>query len=207
MDEMTTRLLVCKDWCSNIKSSCNTLSLSLNNLLPITNQISTFTALKKLEIKIVFVAADEKLPSYWQYSFTDGNCVISFRPKICNTNDVFTAKLETLLPSQGTYSLMTRLNIKENQAKMDANLVAVKKAMKSDVDWTIDQASLEAVYPHVAADLKNSFGHIFAGVIEKVAANLAKRCADEMVLEAVLLLLNTMPHKMDTGYGHSKTVI
>ncbi|EGC35006.1 hypothetical protein DICPUDRAFT_152710 [Dictyostelium purpureum] len=32
--------------------------------------------------KIVFlVAADEK-----------------FRPKICNTNDVFTAKLETLLP-------------------------------------------------------------------------------------------------------------
>ncbi|EGC40533.1 hypothetical protein DICPUDRAFT_73870 [Dictyostelium purpureum] len=42
--------LVCKDWCSIIKSSCNTLSLSLNNLLPVTNQISTFTALKKLEI-------------------------------------------------------------------------------------------------------------------------------------------------------------
>ncbi|EGC40599.1 hypothetical protein DICPUDRAFT_24979 [Dictyostelium purpureum] len=135
--------------------------------------------------KIVFVAADEKLPSYWQYSFADGNCVVSFRPKICNTNDVFTAKLETLLPSQGTYSLMTRLNIKENQAKMDANLAAVKKAMKSDADWTIDQSSLEAVYPHVADDLKNSFGHIFAGVVEKVAANLAKRCADEMVLEAV----------------------
>ncbi|EGC29749.1 hypothetical protein DICPUDRAFT_42444, partial [Dictyostelium purpureum] len=103
----------------------------------------------------------------------------------CNTNDVFTAKLETLLPSQGTYSLMTLLNIKENHAKMDANLVAVKKAMKSDADWTIDQASLETVYPHVSADLKNSFGHIFAGVVEKVTANLAKLCADEMVLEAV----------------------
>ncbi|EGC29455.1 hypothetical protein DICPUDRAFT_42864, partial [Dictyostelium purpureum] len=98
--------------------------------------------------------------------------------------DIFTVKLETLLPSQGTYSLMTRLNIKENQAKMDANLVAVKKAMKSDADWTIDQESLETVYPHVSVDLKISFGHIFAGVVEKVAANLAKRCADEMVLEA-----------------------
>ncbi|EGC35005.1 hypothetical protein DICPUDRAFT_152709 [Dictyostelium purpureum] len=57
--------------------------------------------------------------------------------------------------------------------------------MKSDADWPIDQASLETVYPHVFADLKNSFGHIFAGVVEKVTANLAKLCADEMVLEAV----------------------
>ncbi|KAM9955170.1 hypothetical protein ACTFIR_011812 [Dictyostelium discoideum] len=115
----------------------------------------------------------------------NGDCRILFRPKICNTNDVNTFKLETIIPSQGVYTLMTRLNIKTNEQKMKDNLSAVKKALKSSSDWSIDESSLETVYPKVADDLKNSFGHIFAGIVEKVAANLAKRCADEMILEAV----------------------
>ncbi|KAN0036037.1 hypothetical protein ACTA71_005352 [Dictyostelium dimigraforme] len=135
--------------------------------------------------KFVFVCADEKLPSYWKYQFENGDCQILFRPKICNTNDVNTFKLETIIPTQGVYTLMTRLNIKTNEQKMKDNLAAVKKALKSTADWSIDETSLETVYPKVADDLKNSFGHIFAGIVEKVAANLAKRCADEMILEAV----------------------
>ncbi|KAN0036053.1 hypothetical protein ACTA71_005353 [Dictyostelium dimigraforme] len=135
--------------------------------------------------KFVFVCADEKLPSYWKYQFENGDCQILFRPKICNTNDVNTFKLETIIPTQGVYTLMTRLNIKTNEQKMKDNLAAVKKALKSTADWSIDETSLETIYPKVADDLKNSFGHIFAGIVEKVAANLAKRCADEMILEAV----------------------
>ncbi|KAN0027018.1 hypothetical protein ACTFIU_009697 [Dictyostelium citrinum] len=135
--------------------------------------------------KFVFICADEKLPSYWKYQFENGDCQILFRPKICNTNDVNTFKLETIIPTQGVYSLMTRLNIKTNEQKMKDNLAAVKKALKSSADWSIDESSLESVYPKVADDLKNSFGHIFAGIVEKVAANLTKRCADEMILEAV----------------------
>ncbi|KAN0028714.1 hypothetical protein ACTFIV_010566 [Dictyostelium citrinum] len=135
--------------------------------------------------KFVFICADEKLPSYWKYQFENGDCQILFRPKICNTNDVNTFKLETIIPTQGVYSLMTRLNIKTNEQKMKDNLSAVKKALKSSSDWSIDESSLESVYPKVADDLKNSFGHIFTGVVEKVAANLSKRCADEMILEAV----------------------
>ncbi|KAN0009304.1 hypothetical protein ACTFIU_006583 [Dictyostelium citrinum] len=135
--------------------------------------------------KFVFICADEKLPSYWKYQFENGDCQILFRPKICNTNDVNTFKLETIIPTQGVYTLMTRLNIKTNEQKMKDNLAAVKKALKSSADWSIDESSLESVYPKVADDLKNSFGHIFAGVVEKVAANLSKRCADEMILEAV----------------------
>ncbi|KAM9971016.1 hypothetical protein ACTFIW_010990 [Dictyostelium discoideum] len=135
--------------------------------------------------KFVFICADEKLESYWKYQFVNGDCQILFRPKICNTNDVNTFKLETIIPTQGVYTLMTRLNIKTNEQKMKDNLSAVKKALKSSSDWSIDESSLETVYPKVADDLKNSFGHIFAGIVEKVAANLAKRCADEMILEAV----------------------
>ncbi|KAN0050657.1 hypothetical protein ACTA71_003802 [Dictyostelium dimigraforme] len=135
--------------------------------------------------KFVFICADEKLPSYWKYQFENGDCQILFRPKICNTSDVNTFKLETIIPTQGVYTLMTRLNIKTNEQKMKDNLSAVKKALKSSVDWSIDETSLETVYPKVADDLKNSFGHIFAGVVEKVAANLSKRCTDEMILEAV----------------------
>ncbi|KAM9959179.1 hypothetical protein ACTFIR_000237 [Dictyostelium discoideum] len=135
--------------------------------------------------KFVFVCADEKLSSYWKYQFENGDCQILFRPKICNTNDVNTFKLETIIPTQGVYSLMTRLNIKTNEQKMKDNLSSVKKALKSSSDWSIDESSLESVYPKVAEDLKNSFGHIFAGIVEKVAANLSKRCADEMILEAV----------------------
>ncbi|KAN0036143.1 hypothetical protein ACTA71_005445 [Dictyostelium dimigraforme] len=135
--------------------------------------------------KFIFICADEKLPSYWKYQFENGDCQILFRPKICNTNDVNTFKLETIIPTQGVYTLMTRLNIKTNEQKMKDNLVAVKKALKSTADWSIDETSLETVYPKVSDDLKNSFGHIFAGIVEKVAANLTKRCADEMILEAV----------------------
>ncbi|KAN0009465.1 hypothetical protein ACTFIU_006760 [Dictyostelium citrinum] len=135
--------------------------------------------------KFVFICADEKLPSYWKYQFENGDCQILFRPKICNTNDVNTFKLETIIPTQGVYTLSTRLNIKTNEQKMKDNLEAVKKALKSSADWSIDETSLQEVYPKVADDLKNSFGHIFAGIVEKVAANLAKRCSDEMILEAV----------------------
>ncbi|KAM9997710.1 hypothetical protein ACTFIY_007359 [Dictyostelium cf. discoideum] len=135
--------------------------------------------------KFVFICADEKLSSYWKYQFENGDCQILFRPKICNTNDVNTFKLETIIPTQGVYSLMTRLNIKTNEQKMKDNLSSVNKALKSSSDWSIDESSLESVYPKVAEDLKNSFGHIFAGIVEKVAANLSKRCADEMILEAV----------------------
>ncbi|KAN0030940.1 hypothetical protein ACTA71_009590 [Dictyostelium dimigraforme] len=123
--------------------------------------------------KFIFICADEKLPSYWKYQFENGDCQVLFRPKICNTNDINIFKLETIIPTEGVYTLMTH------------NLAAVKKALKSSVDWSIDETSLETVYPKVADDLKNSFGHIFAGIVEKVAANLTKRCADEMILEAV----------------------
>ncbi|KAM9959337.1 hypothetical protein ACTFIR_000412 [Dictyostelium discoideum] len=135
--------------------------------------------------KFVFICADEKLPSYWKFQFENGDCQILFRPKICNTNDVNTFKLETIIPTQGVYTLSTRLNIKTNEQKMKDNLAAVKKALKSSADWSIDETSLQEVYPKVADDLKNSFGHIFAGIVEKVAANLTKRCSDEMILEAV----------------------
>ncbi|EAL66570.1 hypothetical protein DDB_G0281617 [Dictyostelium discoideum AX4] len=135
--------------------------------------------------KFVFICADEKLSSYWKFQFENGDCQILFRPKICNTNDVNTFKLETIIPTQGVYTLSTRLNIKTNEQKMKDNLAAVKKALKSSADWSIDETSLQEVYPKVADDLKNSFGHIFAGIVEKVAANLTKRCSDEMILEAV----------------------
>ncbi|KAN0028892.1 hypothetical protein ACTFIV_010760 [Dictyostelium citrinum] len=79
-------------------------------------------------------------------------------------------------------ALTSRKSLKDNEKALKTNLAAIEKSLGEAFAIEFD---FEDIIAKVADDLKNSFGHIFAGIVEKVAANLTKRCSDEMILEAV----------------------
>ncbi|KAF2071545.1 hypothetical protein CYY_007144 [Polysphondylium violaceum] len=120
----------------------------------------------------------------WVYRFTNGTLVLLFR-SICNTSDIKYFKLENVIPLPAVYTLPARLNLKKNQDKFTQSFEKIKAA--TGVEWSLDDASLESVFPHVGT-YQNQVGDIFAEVIGYVAQNIEKRLSDEMVKEAFLEL-------------------
>ncbi|EFA78601.1 hypothetical protein PPL_08056 [Heterostelium album PN500] len=130
---------------------------------------------------IIRVNEDKKNTNYWKYMFEAGSLVVIFRAPPCNVSDLTYFDLASIIPSPGALSLKARLNLKNNQEAIQESLEQIKVATK--VDWSYDEESLETCYTTIDSN-KDSIGEIFKEIINYVATNITKRCADEMVLEA-----------------------
>ncbi|KAM9984295.1 hypothetical protein ACTFIZ_004006 [Dictyostelium cf. discoideum] len=134
--------------------------------------------------KIVLIPNDDKkFNAYWKYEFVNGELRVYFKPNICNVSDLSYFKLETIIPSPGVYSLPARINLKEKQEKFTESLEKVKAVTK--MEWTLDESSLETLYPSLDKSYQERIGDIFSEILDYACENIVKRCGDEMVCEAV----------------------
>ncbi|EFA81023.1 hypothetical protein PPL_05858 [Heterostelium album PN500] len=134
---------------------------------------------------VVAVNQDKKNSTYWKYEFSGGALQLLFRASIANINDAGYAKLYTITPTEGTYTLGTRLNLIKNQEKIQAAFEKLSAVTKRD--FCFDDASMEQVYPAFdTVSQKESFGDTFAQILEYAVSNIEKRCKDDITLEAFL---------------------
>ncbi|KAF2078019.1 hypothetical protein CYY_000657 [Polysphondylium violaceum] len=134
---------------------------------------------------IVALNEDKKNSSYWTYKFNNGTLELLFK-SICNTSDICYFKLENIIPTPGVYSLPARMNLKAAEEKFNEAFEKIKVA--TGADWSLDEASLEALYPSIDKSYQESIGDIFSEIVEYAAQNITKRLGDEMVKEAFLEL-------------------
>ncbi|KAM9993704.1 hypothetical protein ACTFIZ_011683 [Dictyostelium cf. discoideum] len=130
--------------------------------------------------KFVF-RQNAKLDGYWVWSFENGDLVITFK-SICNVSDNANFDFIKVLPSPGVLSLASRINLKENQEKIQESFETIKQLLGSD--WSYDESSIEQVYPKLEEHYKPRVGEVFADIIANICKNIVKRCSDELVREA-----------------------
>eukprot|EP01133_Synstelium_polycarpum_P016721 gene16721-19875_t len=131
---------------------------------------------------ILRINTDKKNTDYWKYIFENGSLVLLMRTPPANTGDISYFNIAKVIPTPGVFSLVARLNIKAAQEKIDEAFESIKSVTKED--WCYDEASLETVYGTIDKSYQESIGDIFREVIESIAYNITKRCADDMILEA-----------------------
>ncbi|KAM9948186.1 hypothetical protein ACTFIT_001536 [Dictyostelium discoideum] len=132
--------------------------------------------------KIVF-RHNAKLNGYWIWSFENGDLVITFK-SICNVSDNASFDFISVLPSPGVLTLASRINLKENQEKIQESFEKIKQVLGSD--WSYDESSIEQVYPKLEVHNKPRVGEVFADIICNISKNIVKRCSDELVREAFI---------------------
>jgi len=130
---------------------------------------------------IISLNEDKKNTHYWRYGFNNGALELLFR-SICNLSDVANFKLETIIPSAGVYTLQGRLSLKTNEEKINNSLQKIREITK--MDWSYCEESLEQIYPSLDKNYQNDIGSLVAQIVENFSNNVAKRCQDEMTLEA-----------------------
>ncbi|EGC36398.1 hypothetical protein DICPUDRAFT_54671 [Dictyostelium purpureum] len=130
----------------------------------------------------VMINPDPKNTVYWKYQFDGGNLNLLFRSNCANINDAAHFKLFKIIPSEGTYSLGTRLNLKNNQEKFDLAFEKLKDITRRD--WSFDESSLEATYPAIDDSSKESYGDTLSQLLDAMVKNIEKRCKDEVTCEA-----------------------
>ncbi|EGC36259.1 hypothetical protein DICPUDRAFT_54731 [Dictyostelium purpureum] len=131
----------------------------------------------------VVVNDDKKFDRYWKFVFQNNtDLVLFFKPNLCNLSDIAYLSLSEIIPTPGVYSLNARLNLKKNEESFQESFEKIKEITK--VDWSLDDTSLETLYPTLEKSYQDSIGDIFSEITIYVAQNIVKRCADEMVLEA-----------------------
>ncbi|KAK5579658.1 hypothetical protein RB653_009343 [Dictyostelium firmibasis] len=133
--------------------------------------------------KIVFRSNPKLTGTYWSWSFENGDLVITFK-SICNVSDNVNFDFVKILPSPGVLTLASRINLKENQEKIQESFEKMKLVLNSD--WSYDESSLEQVYPKLEEHNKPRVGEVLAEIIRYISQNIVKRCADELVREAFI---------------------
>ncbi|EGG13463.1 hypothetical protein DFA_11224 [Cavenderia fasciculata] len=131
---------------------------------------------------IVRINEDKKDNSYWKFQFENGSLVLLFRMSPCNVSEIRYFKLAKIIPSPGVYSLEARLDLKNNKESWDEALETIKAATGDE--WSVDEEALEKVYPGLEASYQTRIGEIFGDCLQNIAANIKKRCEDDMVKEA-----------------------
>ncbi|KYR03082.1 hypothetical protein DLAC_00574 [Tieghemostelium lacteum] len=133
--------------------------------------------------KITFRAnTDKKNTDYWKLAIENENIVILFRPSIANVDEISYFPLAKFIPVPGVYSLLARLDLKENKEKFDEALESIKAATGDA--WTYDEASLENVYKVLDANCQESVGRLYSEILTNIAYNITEKCKDDMVKEA-----------------------
>ncbi|KAM9954040.1 hypothetical protein ACTFIR_009158 [Dictyostelium discoideum] len=125
--------------------------------------------------KIVF-RHNAKANGYWNWSFENNDLVITFK-SICNVSDNANFDFIKILPSPGVLTLASRINLRENQEKINESFEKIKEVLGND--WTYDESSLEQVYPKLEENNKPRVGDVFAEVIRYIGQNIVKRCKDD----------------------------
>ncbi|KAN0032829.1 hypothetical protein ACTFIV_006756 [Dictyostelium citrinum] len=133
---------------------------------------------------VLIVNEDAKNSAYWKYEFNNGQLNLLFKKGCCNLSDAGNFQLYKVIPSEGAYTLPTRLNLKKNQERFQVAFERIKAVTKRD--WSFDEASMEAVYPtgFETDSQREQFGDTFAQILEYSAQNIEKRCKDDMTLES-----------------------
>ncbi|KYR03083.1 hypothetical protein DLAC_00575 [Tieghemostelium lacteum] len=133
--------------------------------------------------KIIFrINEDKKNTDYWKVAFEADSVILLFRIQPSNVGDISYLPLAKSIPVPGTYSLVSRLSLKEHKEKFDEALETLKSA--TGETWTYDEASLESVYKLVDENSKTNYGRVFSTVLENVAYNVKEKCKDDMIKEA-----------------------
>eukprot|EP01132_Coremiostelium_polycephalum_P005671 gene5671-7057_t len=133
--------------------------------------------------KITFrINEDKKNTDWWKIVIENGVVVLLFRIQPSNLGDISYLPLYKSIPVPGVYSLETRLNMKEYQEKWDEALESIKSA--TGETYTLDEASLEAVYPKVDENSKVYFGRFFGDILTNLAYCITEKCKDDMIKEA-----------------------
>eukprot|EP01133_Synstelium_polycarpum_P006582 gene6582-7639_t len=130
---------------------------------------------------IVRVNEDKKNTDYWKYIFENNTLVLLFRSPMSNIGDCSYFKLANIIPSPGVFSLVARLNLKENEEKFTEAFERINNVTKES--WSYDESSLEEIYPKLDYN-KERIGDCFADILSNIADNICKRCQDDMTLEA-----------------------
>jgi hypothetical protein len=132
---------------------------------------------------ILRVSTNPKEAKYWNLFFENGALIIQHKKDFGNLYEVGQADLAAVMPVPGVLTLLARLNIQDNQEKLQQHLEVIKEA--TGEEYTLDDSNLETLYKGVDEYYKNRLGEtLFHSAMEYLASNLKNRLKDEMVKEA-----------------------
>ncbi|KAK5581862.1 hypothetical protein RB653_003442 [Dictyostelium firmibasis] len=133
---------------------------------------------------VLMVYEDPKNSAYWKYEFKNGQLNLLFKKGCNNITEAANFELYKVIPSEGVYTLPTRLSLKNNQEKFDLAFERIKSVTKRD--WSFDEASMEQVYStgFETDNQREQFGNTFSQILDNIAKNIENRCKDDMTLES-----------------------
>jgi len=129
----------------------------------------------------ITIRVNDKIPSYWQFKFENGDIILEHKKSICNTGEITWADLARFIPTQaGALPLPVRKNIEANREKQQELLEEIAQSTGSgewilEIDWN---ANVSKVDQHS----RERLGDVY---IQEVLVNFSELLKDKLKNETL----------------------